>query len=226
MRIILLGEQARKLETEVDVRLAAFGKLCAGFDTTYGNRSGETGLATDQLAIGKAAEISDLLRRLEDVNGRLSSCISGVSDPRAQMLTRHRGVLQDYSQEYRRLSANLGDARDRTELFGSGTTEVMGLAGQEQAAHDRYERSSIARSNLAVLPRPGCPAHHTRPCPALHALCATNWFCFLRITHGHVCKFCTTIWFAFTYPNASHKTIRAHVCEAHNNGPKKVASNA
>mmetsp|Transcript_2481 Transcript_2481/g.7439 ORF Transcript_2481/g.7439 Transcript_2481/m.7439 type:complete len:227 (-) Transcript_2481:548-1228(-) len=150
MRIILLGEQARKLETEVDVRLAAFGKLCAGFDTTYGNRSGETGLATDQLAIGKAAEISDLLRRLEDVNGRLSSCISGVSDPRAQMLTRHRGVLQDYSQEYRRLSANLGDARDRTELFGSGTTEVMGLAGQEQAAHDRYERSSIARSNLAI----------------------------------------------------------------------------
>lgn len=60
-----------------------------------------------QLAIGKAAEISDLLRRLEDVNGRLSSCISGVSDPRAQMLTRHRGVLQDYSQVAKTALANV-----------------------------------------------------------------------------------------------------------------------
>lgn len=40
--------QARKLETELDVRLAAFGKLCASFDTTYGTR-GEAGLATDQV---------------------------------------------------------------------------------------------------------------------------------------------------------------------------------
>lgn len=57
MRIILLGEQARKLETEVDVRLAAFGKLCAGFDTTYGNRSGETGLATDQVLNQRISEV-------------------------------------------------------------------------------------------------------------------------------------------------------------------------
>lgn len=33
----------------MDVRLAAFGKLCAGFDTTYGTR-GEAGLATDQVS--------------------------------------------------------------------------------------------------------------------------------------------------------------------------------
>ena len=46
--------QARKLETEVDVRLAAFGKLCAGFDTTYGTR-GEAGLATDQVGARKCS---------------------------------------------------------------------------------------------------------------------------------------------------------------------------
>ena len=43
--------QARKLETEVDVRLAAFGKLCAGLDTTYGSDRGETGLAGNQVSM-------------------------------------------------------------------------------------------------------------------------------------------------------------------------------
>ncbi len=47
----LCARQARKLEAEVDVRLAAFGKLCAGLDTTYGNNRGETGLAGNQVSM-------------------------------------------------------------------------------------------------------------------------------------------------------------------------------
>ena len=39
--------QARKLEGEIDVKLAAFGKLCSGFE--YGYTKGESGLATEQV---------------------------------------------------------------------------------------------------------------------------------------------------------------------------------
>lgn len=42
----------------MDVRLAAFGKLCAGFDTTYGTR-GEAGLATDQVGAQKCGADSN-----------------------------------------------------------------------------------------------------------------------------------------------------------------------
>ena len=39
--------QARKLESELDIKIAAFGKLCSGFE--YGYSKGESGMATDQV---------------------------------------------------------------------------------------------------------------------------------------------------------------------------------
>lgn len=38
--------QARKLESELDIKVAAYGKLCSGYE--YGYSKGESGLATDQ----------------------------------------------------------------------------------------------------------------------------------------------------------------------------------
>ena len=39
--------QARKLETELDSKLAAYGKLAAGYDSSYAAK-GESGLAAEQ----------------------------------------------------------------------------------------------------------------------------------------------------------------------------------
>jgi hypothetical protein len=39
--------QARKLEGELDVKIAAYGKLCSTYE--YGYSKGESGLATDQV---------------------------------------------------------------------------------------------------------------------------------------------------------------------------------
>ena len=39
--------QARKLESELDVKVAAYGKLCAGYESSYAK--GESGLAQDQV---------------------------------------------------------------------------------------------------------------------------------------------------------------------------------
>ena len=43
----------------------------------------------------------------------------GGSDARAHTLTRHRDVLLEYTQEFRRLESMMGAARDRAELLGS-----------------------------------------------------------------------------------------------------------
>src|SRR6476619_1972080 len=42
--------QARKLESELDMKLAAYAKLCSGFESGYGAK-GESGLATEQVSI-------------------------------------------------------------------------------------------------------------------------------------------------------------------------------
>lgn len=39
--------QARKLEGDLDIKVAAYGKLCSGYE--YGYARGESGLATDQV---------------------------------------------------------------------------------------------------------------------------------------------------------------------------------
>lgn len=42
--------QARKLESELDIKIAAYGKLCSNYE--YGYSKGESGMATDQASRG------------------------------------------------------------------------------------------------------------------------------------------------------------------------------
>lgn len=145
-----LRREARKLETDLDVRLAAFGKLCSETDTAYGTAGSGSGFATDQLTNSKSAEINDLLKRLSHVNTRLSSIVSSGSDPRAPVLLRHRGVLEDYSHEYSRLSSTWGTALERAQLFQGGTAGRLSKADQDAEQHDNFARGSVARSNAAI----------------------------------------------------------------------------
>jgi Golgi SNAP receptor complex protein 1 len=41
--------QARKLEGELDVKLAAYAKLCTGFEANYKSKPEGSGLGTDQV---------------------------------------------------------------------------------------------------------------------------------------------------------------------------------
>ncbi|KAK9817986.1 hypothetical protein WJX72_005378 [[Myrmecia] bisecta] len=120
-----LRKQARKLEGDLDIKLAAYGKLCSGYDGTFG---GESGLASHQAAQAKAAELEALLASLSDVNDSMSSTIAGASDARTHTLKRHRDILQEYTQEFRRLSSAFGAARDRADLF-TGSSDAAPLMG-------------------------------------------------------------------------------------------------
>mmetsp|Transcript_32374 Transcript_32374/g.91738 ORF Transcript_32374/g.91738 Transcript_32374/m.91738 type:complete len:262 (-) Transcript_32374:51-836(-) len=145
-----LRKEARKLEGEIDVKLAAYAKLCAGYDAAYG-RKHESSLGQDQLAASKTTELEDLLRRLSDVNEAMSSAVSG-GDARAHTLARHRDIHHDYTQEFRRLGATLGAARDRSELLAGheDSAPLLGVQVQGSSGALLRERTTLGSTN-AVL---------------------------------------------------------------------------
>lgn len=95
----------------------------------------------------KSSEIDSLLSRLSDVNESMRSTISSTSDSRAHTLARHRDILHDFTQEFRRLSSIVGAARDRAELLGGQRSE-----GRDQSSMGLLlrERNMLATSNAAV----------------------------------------------------------------------------
>ncbi|KAK9809525.1 hypothetical protein WJX73_008724 [Symbiochloris irregularis] len=120
-----LRREARRLESELDMRLAVFAKLISSSEREF-RHTGETGLAAEQMAQSKADEIERLLDRLSDVNSSMSSQLTGASDSHAHAVARHRDILAETSQEARRLISSLGAARDRAGLM-AGSTESSPL---------------------------------------------------------------------------------------------------
>ncbi len=144
--------QARKLEGELDVRLAAFGKLCSSFE--YGYARGEAGLATEDALGARSAEIGALLARLAAANAAMAGALAGGGEVRAHTLARHRDILSDFSQEHRRLAAMAGAARDRAELLGGGGAGGAGagapLLGGGGSGMLMRERGLLERSAAAM----------------------------------------------------------------------------
>ena len=99
----------------------------------------------------KSAEIDSALARLSDVNASMSHALSGGTDSRAHTLARHRDILHDFSQEYRRLSSIVGAARDRADLLGGSAGGASApLMGSGSAGLLLRERGILDRSNAAV----------------------------------------------------------------------------
>lgn len=132
-------KQARKLEGEVDAKLAAFARFASA-------ESGANHAASVQVAQTKATEIEQLLKRLREVNGDMDQ---GVRPGDAShTLARHRDILQDLEREFER-------ARARIETVGSnaGTSSrdallagATALSGGNYANRDNAllrERSAI-----------------------------------------------------------------------------------
>lgn len=144
--------QARKIEGELDVKIAAYSKLCSNYE--YGYTKGESGISTDQLLETKSADINGLLARLSDINASMNSALAGATDARSHTLTRHRDILHDFTQEYRRLSTVVSAARERADLLGGasqrGTLSASGTTNGSSTGLLLRERSQIDRSNAAI----------------------------------------------------------------------------
>mmetsp|Transcript_21178 Transcript_21178/g.59611 ORF Transcript_21178/g.59611 Transcript_21178/m.59611 type:complete len:176 (+) Transcript_21178:1-528(+) len=98
----------------------------------------------------QAAELGALLGQLEQVNAALGGKVS-IGDTRAHTLARHRDILGDYQQEFKRLQALHGAAADRAELLrgAEGSPLLAAQAGGSSNALLR-ERSSIQSASNAL----------------------------------------------------------------------------
>lgn len=147
-----LRKEARRLEGEIDVKLAAFTKLCSSFEASYKLNSADNSLGADQLSQTKAAELEDLLQRLSDVNDEMGGVVGGSSDARSHTLARHRDILQEYSQEFRKVNSTLSAARDRLKLLAGSSLESPLLSVQVQSSTGALlrERGSVQNSTNMV----------------------------------------------------------------------------
>lgn len=143
-------KEARRLENALDVKLGQFAKLCSGYEQSYSR--GDSGLATDQLMDSKSAELERLLSQLSDVNDSMRNALGGRNDTRAHTLTRHRDILHDYQQEFRRHATSLGASRDRVQLLHGSTERSSLLGGPSHNTSGALlrERGQISGANSAL----------------------------------------------------------------------------
>lgn len=97
------------------MKIAAYGKLSTSYE--YGYAKGESGLATDQALDLQAVEISALLTRLGEINESLKSVVGTTGDARSHTVARHRDILHDFNQEFKRLGSVVSAARERASLL-------------------------------------------------------------------------------------------------------------
>ena len=126
-----LRREARRLENELDMKLASYGKQ-------YGTAGGTL-----------ERDIATLLEKLASVNASLQSDASLY--PRgnhAVLAQRHADILQDYSTEYRRLVTNTSA---RMELL-RGAGDVRSSSGQNASNKGLLlrERTTLDRAHSGI----------------------------------------------------------------------------
>lgn len=130
-----LRRQARNLENEIDLKLVSFSKL----GTTYGSHdltseSSDTipllsNVSSDHMFETIMLEIEQLLAKLKEVNDKMATytqtqSLAVSSATILHTLQRHREILQDYTLEFQKTSANIQAQRQREELLSSVNKDI------------------------------------------------------------------------------------------------------
>ncbi|KMZ76435.1 Golgi SNAP receptor complex member 1-2 [Zostera marina] len=169
-----LRKEARKIERDLDVKLSSYAKLGSRFNSTSSSSSGYTD--NNSQTVGSARswksvemEIESLLEKLLDINDSMSRCAASASPTASvsQKLARHRDILHEFTQEFRRTKGNLNSMREHSELLSSVRDDIseykasgsmsprVGLLRERAAIHGSIsqidEVISQAQSTRAVL---------------------------------------------------------------------------
>lgn len=139
-----LRREARKIENELDTKLAAFGKQCSRYE--YGSaQSGETGLSVATNLTLTSTDIESLIERLTLINDQIGVLSKQGTEVRNQhILARHRDILHDFTEEYKRLNSIATSERNRADLLGSSRefatqqpTSTQGVLLRERGTLDK-----------------------------------------------------------------------------------------
>ncbi|XP_067015270.2 Golgi SNAP receptor complex member 1 [Anabrus simplex] len=125
-----LRKQARQLENEIDLKLVSFSKLGTGHGNSgYKSDSSDSVplLSGEHMFETMAQEIEQLLSKLSSLNekmGEVSSSQTPTSSALLHTMQRHREILQDYNQEFRKTQANYRARREREDLLKSVRKDI------------------------------------------------------------------------------------------------------
>uniref|UniRef100_A0A8D0C6D6 Golgi SNAP receptor complex member 1 n=1 Tax=Scleropages formosus TaxID=113540 RepID=A0A8D0C6D6_SCLFO len=134
-----LRKQARQLETELDLKLVSFSKLCTSYGASHDDHRGRGSDTTpllssssqDRMLDTLGVEIEQLLAKLTSVNDRMAEytntpSVTSLNAAVMHTLQRHRDILQDYTHEFQKTKGNFLAVREREDLLGSLKKEIDG----------------------------------------------------------------------------------------------------
>uniref|UniRef100_A0A8C9WMH9 Golgi SNAP receptor complex member 1 n=1 Tax=Scleropages formosus TaxID=113540 RepID=A0A8C9WMH9_SCLFO len=135
--VFYLRKQARQLETELDLKLVSFSKLCTSYGASHDDHRGRGSDTTpllssssqDRMLDTLGVEIEQLLAKLTSVNDRMAEytntpSVTSLNAAVMHTLQRHRDILQDYTHEFQKTKGNFLAVREREDLLGSLKKEI------------------------------------------------------------------------------------------------------
>lgn len=145
-----LRREARKLEGDLDMKLSSYAKL--GGMLVHGGYM-ESGSASDVLGgdgswKSMEMEIESLLEKLLDVNDSMSRCAAAAAPTASvtQKLARHRDILHEFTQEFKRTRGNINSLREHAELL----TSVRNDISEYKASGSSSPGPSLLRERAAI----------------------------------------------------------------------------
>ncbi|XP_024523007.1 Golgi SNAP receptor complex member 1-2 isoform X3 [Selaginella moellendorffii] len=117
-----LRREARKIEGDLDVKLSSYAKLGGMLAHGDGHGAGAGDVAYNSMEM----EIESLLEKLLDLNDAMSRCVASATSTASisQKLARHRDILHELTQEFRRTRGNINSMREHADLLSSVRSEI------------------------------------------------------------------------------------------------------
>ncbi|GMY23197.1 Golgi SNAP receptor complex member 1-2 [Fagus crenata] len=143
-----LRKEARKIEGDLDVKLSSYAKLGARFTQGGYVDTGSPSVGSSRSWKSMEMEIQSLLEKLLDINDSMSRCAASATPATSvtQKLARHRDILHEFTQEFRRIKGNINSMREHAELLSSVRDDIS----EYKASGSMSPRMQLLRERAAI----------------------------------------------------------------------------
>ncbi|KAK9120646.1 hypothetical protein Syun_018263 [Stephania yunnanensis] len=150
-----LRKEARKIEGDLDVKLSSYAKLGARYTQGGYVDPGSPTVGSSRSWKSMEMEIQSLLEKLQDTNDAMSRCAASAAPTTSisQKLARHRDILHEFIQEFKRIKGNMTSMREHAELLSSvrdDISEYKASGSMSPRMHLLRERASIHGSIVQI----------------------------------------------------------------------------
>ncbi|XP_073040818.1 Golgi SNAP receptor complex member 1-2-like [Primulina eburnea] len=143
-----LRKEARRTEGDLDVKLSSYAKLGARFTQGgYMDASSPT-VGSSRSWKSMEMEIQSLLEKLLDINDSMSRCAASAAQTTSvtQKLARHRDILHEFTQEFKRIKGNIISMKEHAELLSSVRDDIS----EYKASGSGSPRMQLLRERAAI----------------------------------------------------------------------------